>query len=324
MQKSKKELVKTDQLGKVTKKRKGISQCPFYKQHNIDDLRDSALLDIQDVEDLVNTGKEIGACPYYASRKAAKDAQVVLVPYNTLLHKATREANGIKLKNNVVIIDEAHNLLEALGQMYSSSVTHFQLYHAHCQVMSYKGKYSTRFSSNNLLCINQLIFVVKKLLNVFGRLLRVAIFFIFHIVLDQITHNKNDPEIFSVQDFVLKAGIDNYNMFKLLKFCRDSKITQKVKLDLGIFYLKTDIFVLLASQFCNKTSRLRGEKRACYERCKRIFNKHSKQNKDKTGYQYINSRIIKGSSFKSFNGCHCISGIANVHLRRRQDTFTET
>lgn len=37
-----------------------------------------------------------------------------------------------------------------------------------------------------------------------------------------------DTEIFKVQDFVIKAGIDNYNMFKLLKFCKDSKIAQKV------------------------------------------------------------------------------------------------
>lgn len=53
---------------------------------------------MQDVEDLVSTSKEISACPYYASRKAAEDAQVVLVPYNTLLHKATREANGNYLR----------------------------------------------------------------------------------------------------------------------------------------------------------------------------------------------------------------------------------
>lgn len=94
MQKNKKKSNKTDENGKVIKKQKGVSCCPFFKQQNIDSLKDSALLEVQDVEDLVTTSKEIGACPYYASRKAAEDAQVVLVPYNTLLHKATREANG--------------------------------------------------------------------------------------------------------------------------------------------------------------------------------------------------------------------------------------
>lgn len=39
---------------------------------------------------------------------------------------------------------------------------------------------------------------------------------------------ESDAKIYTVQNFVLNAGIDNYNMFKLLKFCKDSKIAQKV------------------------------------------------------------------------------------------------
>lgn len=187
MQKNVKMTNKCDSSGKVVKRQKGCGSCPFYKQHAIDKLSNCALAEVQDVEDLISASKEIGACPYYASRKAADNAQIVLVPYNTLLHKATREANGIcsgllkiqnfrlkfsvvgiNLKNNIVIIDEAHNLMEALAQMYSSNVTQCQLYYAHAQMISYKAKYSTRFSYNNLLCINQLIFVVKKLLFVLG------------------------------------------------------------------------------------------------------------------------------------------------------------
>lgn len=49
---------------------------------------------MQDIEDLVKTAKIIKGCPYYASRKAAEGAEVVLIPYNTILHKPTREANG--------------------------------------------------------------------------------------------------------------------------------------------------------------------------------------------------------------------------------------
>lgn len=52
------------------------------------------LLQVRDIEDLVKTSKIVKACPYYASRKAAEDAEVILVPYNTILHKPTREANG--------------------------------------------------------------------------------------------------------------------------------------------------------------------------------------------------------------------------------------
>ncbi|KAJ8975064.1 hypothetical protein NQ317_005781 [Molorchus minor] len=213
LQKKSQSLIKSDEDRKVTKKRKNTScSCPYYKQTAIDELRDWALVEVQDVEDLVTSGKEIKACPYYASRKAAEDAEVVLIPYNTLLHKATREANGIQLKNNIVIIDEAHNLLESLAQMYSSDLSFNQLYHALHQVKCYKNKYSTRFSAPNLLSINQLIFVINKLLQVLEK-----------------NTTTNSTEIFTIENFVLTAQIDNYNMFKLIKFCKESRIPQKVR-----------------------------------------------------------------------------------------------
>lgn len=72
------------------------------------------------------------------------------------------------MKESVIIIDEAHNLLDAMAQMYSSQVTFCQLYHSHQQLKNYKAKYSTRFSAANLLCINQIIFIVNRLLEVIG------------------------------------------------------------------------------------------------------------------------------------------------------------
>ena len=50
-------------------------------------------------------------------------SQLVVLPYNTLLHAPTREAVGVKLKENIVIIDEAHNLLDTIASVYSVQVT---------------------------------------------------------------------------------------------------------------------------------------------------------------------------------------------------------
>lgn len=47
----------------------------------------------------------------------------MVLPYNILLHKSTREACGIKLEGNVVVIDEAHNLLETISSVHSVEVT---------------------------------------------------------------------------------------------------------------------------------------------------------------------------------------------------------
>ena len=48
--------------------------------------------------------------------------QLVVLPYNTLLHAPTRQAVGIKLKGNVVIIDEAHNLMDTISNVYSVQI----------------------------------------------------------------------------------------------------------------------------------------------------------------------------------------------------------
>lgn len=90
--------------GKVLKRKKELNcKCPYYKQNNLDELRDYILTNILDIEDLISGGKELVACPYYASRKAAEDAQIILVPYNTLLHKPTRIANGKNRPMNVKV-----------------------------------------------------------------------------------------------------------------------------------------------------------------------------------------------------------------------------
>ncbi|XP_028139736.1 ATP-dependent DNA helicase DDX11 isoform X2 [Diabrotica virgifera virgifera] len=203
---------KTDPDGRVTKRAKSATSCPYYKQTAVEELSNYALSEIQDVEDLVNAGKEFNACPYYASRKAAEDAEVVLIPYNTLLHKATREANGIKLKNNIVIVDEAHNLLEALAQMHNADLNYAQVYHALNHMKAYKNKFSTRFSAKNLLMINQLIFVITQLLQTLEK-----------------CNTENGTSISTIENFVLNANIDNYNMFKLTKFCKECRLAQKIR-----------------------------------------------------------------------------------------------
>lgn len=53
--------------------------------------------------------------------------QLVVLPYNTLLHKSTRESCGIKLNGNVVIIDEGHNLMETITNIHSVEVTGSQV-----------------------------------------------------------------------------------------------------------------------------------------------------------------------------------------------------
>ena len=47
----------------------------------------------------------------------------MVLSYSTLLHSATREAVGLRLKDCVVIIDEAHNLLDFISSVHSVEIT---------------------------------------------------------------------------------------------------------------------------------------------------------------------------------------------------------
>ena len=118
----------------------------------------------QDIEELVNIAKkDYNACPYYASRKASKEAQLILLPYNTILHSGTRNGIGLTTKNSVVLLDEAHNIIESISNMYSTHVTLLQLEESGKALKIYLARYMTRFSSKNLLQLKQIGFIIKSL-----------------------------------------------------------------------------------------------------------------------------------------------------------------
>ncbi|KAE8448233.1 hypothetical protein EG329_009663 [Mollisiaceae sp. DMI_Dod_QoI] len=97
-------------------------KCAFLpnkeNQALVNTFQDHALATIRDIEDMGSLGKEIGICPYYASRSAIKPSEIVTLPYPLLLQKSAREALGISLKGHVVIIDEAHNLMDAISGIH--------------------------------------------------------------------------------------------------------------------------------------------------------------------------------------------------------------
>lgn len=48
--------------------------------------------------------------------------QLVVLPYQMLLHAPTRQAAGIRLQGQVVVIDEAHNLIDTITSIHSVEV----------------------------------------------------------------------------------------------------------------------------------------------------------------------------------------------------------
>lgn len=105
---------------------KSTKKCSFVPKEELlsetHQFRDTALATIPDIEDLHQLGKSLSVCPYYASRSALPGAEIITLPYPLLLQKGAREALGIKLEGNVVIIDEAHNIMDAIANVHAADI----------------------------------------------------------------------------------------------------------------------------------------------------------------------------------------------------------
>ncbi|XP_054382765.1 ATP-dependent DNA helicase DDX11 isoform X3 [Pongo abelii] len=194
--------------------------CPFYNHEQMGLLRDEALAEVKDIEQLLALGKEARACPYYGSRLAIPAAQLVVLPYQMLLHAATRQAAGIRLQDQVVIIDEAHNLIDTITGMHSVEVSGSQLCQAHSQLLQYMERYGKRLKAKNLMYLKQILYLLEKFVAVLG---------------GNIKQNPNTQslsqtgtELKTINDFLFQSQIDNINLFKVQRYCEKSMISRKL------------------------------------------------------------------------------------------------
>ena len=74
------------------------------------DFRGKITWDPIDIEELADLGKTHKFCPYYLNRIRSVAADIVLVPYNYVADADIRDKLGIDIKNDILIIDEAHNI----------------------------------------------------------------------------------------------------------------------------------------------------------------------------------------------------------------------
>nr|XP_047913861.1 ATP-dependent DNA helicase DDX11 isoform X1 [Anser cygnoides] len=219
MQKNKHEK-KSGEETEGKKRRVSRATCPFYSYEQMQFLRDEVLAEVKDIEQLVALGRETKACPYYGSRYAIPAAQLVVLPYQMLLHEATRSAAGINLKDQVVIIDEAHNLIDTITCIHSAEVSGSQLCCAHSQLLQYTERYRKRLKAKNLMYIKQILYLLERFVAMLG---------------GNVNQNPSCQAVSqtgtvlkSINDFLFQSQIDNINLFKVQRYCEKSLISRKL------------------------------------------------------------------------------------------------
>ncbi|KAJ2567550.1 ATP-dependent DNA helicase chl1 [Coemansia sp. RSA 1822] len=195
---------------------KRCGQLPVQRTPMLD-LKDHAHTHAMDIEDLVVQARKLSVCAYYGARAAVQQAHVVALPYNMLLSRSAREALGVSLAGSVVIVDEAHNLVDTI------LATHSALLDVRCVTMlldlvqRYFKKYWPRLRGSNVVHIRRTIALLRaldKYMRAFGA-----------------TEDGATPVVVKgVNEFLHDAHADHINVFTIDRYLRESNIGRKLNM----------------------------------------------------------------------------------------------
>ena len=194
-----------------------------------------------DIEDAATLGRSVQTCSYYATRTALAAAQVVVLPYNMLLSQETRKAIGLHLHGSLVVMDEAHNIPEALRQVHSCCLSNTIIMTALEQMDWYLEKYQHILASRNLYYLGQLRKILMTLQKTLWQMTTMT-------KKNNNVHNKNQwdattttttrtrtktttiPEnkMMTGMEVLTALRLDNTNLCKVLRYLKESGLPQKL------------------------------------------------------------------------------------------------
>jgi chromosome transmission fidelity protein 1 len=246
------------------KKRGG---CPYLAGGEARQARvlDRLLVSPLEIEELAVLGRRENACPYYAARAALPEAQLVALPYASLLNSSTRQALGLRLAGSVVVIDEAHNLIDTINQMHSVTLSAKHLSETSAQLAQYEERYRARLKPANRQMVQQLLFVVRALRRVLLPRAPAAAAAAGSGVSVQAQRHKAGPahasaagsagaaadatapgpadeRIVAVNSLLCSLNVDHINLLRLKAFCEASELAKKLQ---GFSEAQTQVCELL-------------------------------------------------------------------------------
>lgn len=168
---------------------------------------------IHDIEDLADLGNHLKICPYYSVRKGVEMSEIIALPYQMLLQESTREIMNLKIDNSIIIIDEAHNLLDVISSMNSISISEHDCNNIINALKLYLKKFLKKLNSGNRINLMKLIKICQLITNFFRK---------------NSTILKNGDEILINDLFEGNTG-DLLNVYKLDSFLGKSKIAYKLE-----------------------------------------------------------------------------------------------
>lgn len=135
------------------------------------------------------------------------------LPYPLLLQKSAREALNISLKDHVIVIDEAHNLMDAIANIHSISVSLAQLQRSRAQLGIYLQKFRNRLKGKNRVYVTQTVRLMDSLIAFLAA---------------KSSESKDTESTVAIGDLMSGKGVDQINLSKLARYLQESKLARKV------------------------------------------------------------------------------------------------
>jgi chromosome transmission fidelity protein 1 len=212
--------------------------CPYFDWTNIQnfkyelfplkryELEDEALRRkykntkrVADIEDLTDLAKEHNLCPYFATRENQIFADLVCMPYSSLLSEESRESLGLEeLSRTIILFDESHNILETFASILSISLKYEELLDVIAKLELYIDRYRMRLSSTSMYFLKQILQIFKNFRKFFVDQ---------HAHLKESTQAKHELEFTSTQILIELKCLD-YDLRKLKLFIEESRLSQKL------------------------------------------------------------------------------------------------
>ncbi|OBA25936.1 DNA repair helicase [Hanseniaspora valbyensis NRRL Y-1626] len=156
--------------------------------------------DILDIEDLNELGFELKKCPYYGIKTLIESAEIVTLPYQLLF----MDDLNIDLSNSIVIVDEAHNLVNTLIDMNKCNISLIEVETLLEGLTIYLNKFGKKLATKNKVQLLKL----KKLLQQ---------------LIDYLKKNYEDKKTTNLLPFL------NMNNNALISFMKTSNLAQKLQ-----------------------------------------------------------------------------------------------
>ncbi|CAH6719629.1 ATP-dependent DNA helicase Chl1p [[Candida] jaroonii] len=171
---------------------------------------DYSMTKVHDIEDLKDLGSFLKVCPYYSVRNNLKASEIISLPYQMILESTTRDLLKLDLKNSIVIIDEAHNLIDSITSLNSMKISQLELNKILGGLETYYKKFVNRLNSGNRINLVKLIKIVKIIMKFFDG------------------DKKSGKEI-NVNDIFIGSTGDLFNIHSLETYLTKSKIAYKIE-----------------------------------------------------------------------------------------------